>query len=576
MLKIFKGSLSRTEKRLMLLKKSQSLTAWFLLVAHINFMVSCSYYRVKTLDHLNNESVTKQIQKKEKYIILHDGEEAWHLKNIVIDNDRQNIIGVIETLPANHQYYKTAEPRPKTNPYHYRDWEPHYKDKPIYEIHIYTNKNIESLTSEVSIPFITITKVEVYDIHPETILYGISITAGAIAGVMVIIGVIAILTKSSCPFVYISDGKTYHFTGEMYGGAIYPLLQRDDYMPLQNFRPINDVYSLKISNELLEKQYTNLANLIVVDHPENSNVIIDKNGNIQTITGAQLPISALSDKNIDFKEQVSVKDSGPYSFNEANTEDNAISSLTMSFKRPQNSQIAKLILNAKNSYWLDYVYGKFNEQFGVLYNTFANQQRKESAQKLNQWSMEQQIPLSVYIETKRGWKFVDYFNSIGPLASRDIVMPIDLTDVTGEEIKIKLECGFMFWDVDYAAMDFAANKEITKNILKASSAIDENGKEVSDLLSTTDNKYLVQPEAGNIVTVNYKSVPVKKGRKQTVFLHSRGYYEYIRDYKGIPDISYLKSFEEKRAFTRFAKEWYNAFINNQDIYTASLTQRDED
>jgi len=38
-----------------------------------------------------------------------------------------------------------------------------------------------------------------------------------------------------------------------------------------------------------------------------------------------------------------------------------------------------------------------------------------------------------------------------------------------------------------------------------------------------------------------------------LFLHTRGYYEYIRDYKGKPNISELKKFKLTGTFARFAK-----------------------
>ena len=80
---------------------------------------------------------------------------------------------------------------------------------------------------------------------------------------------------------------------EMYGGAIYSSLERDDYMPLPNLKDFNEEYQLKISNELQERQYTNLAELVVIQHPENSSVIIDKNGTIQTIISPFSPSKAI-------------------------------------------------------------------------------------------------------------------------------------------------------------------------------------------------------------------------------------------------------------------------------------------
>ena len=133
-------------------------------------------------------------------------------------------------------------------------------------------------------------------------------------------------------------------------------------------------------------------------------------------------MKAITNTENDATELIKKKDSNSYLFDDETPDGKDVSSLTLSLEKPENSKTGKLILNARNSFWLDYAYGKFNQQFGTYYNTFVKKQRKVPAQKHNQWSLEQNIPLSVYIDTEKGWKFVDYFNSIGPLASRDIIM----------------------------------------------------------------------------------------------------------------------------------------------------------
>lgn len=543
--------------------------SWIVLIAYVNLAIGCSYYSVNSLESLSQESIIEQIQKKNKYIILHQEEKAWHLKDITINDAAHEMKGTLEPVPANHVYYKTAKKEHKANRYK-KPLPPYRTDSPIHEIHIYTTLSTEEHSSQVTIPFSSITRFEVYDTHVGATVFS---ALGFVAIATVLVALIIVATKSSCPFVYIGDGENYTFTGEMYGGAIYPSLERDDYMPLPDCKPVDGQYHIRISNELLERQYTNLANLMVVEHSPSSRVIIDKNGSIQTLTDPELPATAVTATNKNAESLIVKKDSISYLFNDDVNDGYGLSALTLSFKKPKNSKTGKLILNAKNSFWLDYVYGKFNEQFGTYYNTFAEEQKKEKSQKLNQWSLDQNIPLSVYIETEAGWKFVDYFNSIGPLASRDIVMPIDLSQVKGENVKIKLECGFMFWEVDYAAMDFTENIPVKVSEITSESAIDERGNNVSSLIAATDNKYLIQPEIGNVATIQYAASAPTDRNIQSVFLHSRGYYEYIRNYKNMPNILTLQSFKDKGGFTKFSKNQYNEFVSNKDLFAAALTQK---
>jgi len=520
--------------------------------AFLILAIGCSYYKVTSPQI--NASVIEQMHLNNKFFIIHQGINVWHLKGIVLNDEKKEISGFVEALPEDHQNYLT------TNPHSTNRYKPREED-PTIEVHIYISEYVEEAPSEIKIALSSISKIEIYDkaVGATTVSHVFGVLGGVV-GVIAIVGVIVLLTKSSC------------FTGELYGGAIYSSLERDDYMPLPDFNSINGDYQLKISNELLERSYTNLAELLVIDHPNNSNVLIDKNGNIQTILKPESCSKAISDKNIDYTKSILLKDSSSFLFNDDNNKNKELSDLTLTFKKPLNSKNGKLILNAKNSFWLDYIYGKLNEQFGTYYNEFVEKHKKDPATKKIQWSLDQGIPLSVYVETENGWEFVDYFNAIGPLASRDVIMPVDLSKVKTEEVKIKLECGFMFWEIDYAAMDFSENIPVLITHLPPSSSVDEKGNEVSSLIASTDNKYLIQPKVGNEVIIKYVAPAAKNNNVQSFFLHSRGYYEYIRDYKGKPNLIYLSSFRNKGAFTRFSKKHYYEFVDNKDFLKTVLSE----
>ncbi len=536
------------------------------LFAFLNMLAGCSYYHVNTLPTKSVDKTTLyNTLEQPRYFILHQGQHAWHMNNIKVNEDKQEITCTTSDLPPDHLFYMSNKPK-GVNRYHPKT------QFPIYEVHVYIDQYAELNDSLKIIPLGDVSKIEVYDKDAgATTASWVFGSIGIVIGVFVVILVIAALMKSSCPFVYISDGVSYHFTGEMYGGAIYAPLERDDYMPLQGFKPVNSIYQLKISNELLERQYTDLAELLVVQHPLGSRIIIDKNGEIQSITAPVSAQEAYSDNKEDYASSLARVDSNSFLFNESGPLENDFSALTMEFKKPLNAGSGKLILHAKNSFWLDYVYGKFNELFGTSFNKFSEKQKTAPAERMKNWQLSQGIPLSVYIETNDGWQFVDYFNPVGPLASRDLVMPVDVSKIMGEQVKIRLQSGYMFWEVDYAAMDFTKNIPVKVDRLLPESAIDEKGFEVSASLKASDKQYLEQPEPGNEVIVNYRASNSAVGYQYSSFLHSRGYYEYIRDYKNEPDISYLLSFRKEGAFAHFSKEKYLMFVSDEDMITNALT-----
>jgi len=166
------------------------------------------------------------------------------------------------------------------------------------------------------------------------------------------------------------------------------------------------------------------------------------------------------------------------------------------------------------------------------------------------------MPLAVYLETVAGWKFADYFNLPGPMADKEDVLMLDFSDVTGDKVNLKLVSGLLFWDIDFIGMDFSVDQKVIKTVVPLASAMDENQKNVSDLLLSDDDRYLIQPEVTSNTSITFPAPSLLSEMSRSVFLHSKGNYEILRDNKGKPDVAYLKSFLEPGSFTRFSKDHF--------------------
>lgn len=529
--------------------------SWLLLFAFFNTLVSCYYFRVKT-QPLNLESISR-INQERKYIILHNDKEIYHLKDIYINETTKEISGNLEAVDSRHYEFKARYPNNEAPRY-----KPN-KSNPTIEAHIRASNLNLSEFPKVTVPLGSINRIDVYDeAMGKSIFSFVGFTLGVIVSLIVVLVAIVALTKSSCPFVYVFDGENFNFAGELYPGAIYSAIERDDYLPLPQLKAINGKYRIQISNELKEKQYTDLAEILVAEHPANTKVILDKYGEPCLLEAPESPYQALSSNNMDCRQSLLEADSNYYLFNE----EQETCSIYLSFKKKKENKSGKLILKAKNSYWLDYIYGKFNEQFGSRFNEFQKRTNQLPARRIKDWTLEQDIPLKVYLKTENNWKLVDYFELVGPLSSRELVMQVDLSSIQGDSIQLKLECGYMFWEVDYAAMDFNENQSVSLSKHSPIVAIDEKENDVKHLLSKQDKKYLVQPEIGNRVLLEYSPAPARPGFQTSIFLHSRGYYEYIRDYKGEPDLKRLKSFKKKGALPAFSKQLYTELLNSNSLF----------
>ncbi|PTM08207.1 MAG: hypothetical protein DA407_08635 [Bacteroidetes bacterium] len=478
---------------------------------------------------------------------------SWHLNDMVLNDDNQTISGIIQQINTEHLY---KNPRESKRVHGYSK----HKTKPLDEVHFYLKTPTAFNNNEtVSIPLEEIGRISVNDKNTGRSVA--NVVLGTV-GTVFAISLIALALKSSCPFVYIKNGQEYEFVGELYPGSITPNLQRNDYLALPNFHPEQDLYTLKVSNQLKEIQYTDQLQLLSVNHPKRMEVLMDSKGVLQTLENIESPINVKSEGLLQDLDLALNKDNYYYEFNSPQTTSNSTRSMVFEFKKPENAENVKLYLTAKNSVWLDYIFGKFNEQFGSYYNTFQKKQQTIGKEKLSQWTNGQNIPLSVYVKRNDGWKLVERINTVGPLAMRDLVVPIDL-DVNNDEIlQIKLETGFMFWEVDYVGVDFSKNYDLNAEYIDPVSALDQDNTDVTHLLNKQDGLYFMQPNIGDEVIVSFPTPSTNDDlNKTTVFLKNRGYYNYIRDYKGFPNREKLEAFKEDGTFTKFSETSYFEFVN---------------
>jgi len=421
---------------------------------------------------------------------------------------------------------------------------PPVKKSRIVNLYLKEGYNLPSeLPATVTIPMDYISKIEVYDVNLGlTIFTTVLMVAGVLVVLYAIVLLIVILTKESCPFIYSFNGKDYVFEGEIFSGAILPALERHDYLPLPSLKPVAGEYRLKMTNEVKEIQYPNLTELIVVDHPQGSTALLDKNGKCHTLLQPQAPLSARSSINRDILPLLAARDSMKFSGElEAETSQSK-DAVYLAFARPANAKTGKLVLRAKNSFWLDYIMGQFFDLFGDKYAAWYRRQKGRDTGAKGTWSLEQGIPLSVYLKENGEWKFLDYFHVIGAVAEKDVVMECDLSRIEGEVVELKLECGYLFWEIDYAAMDFSAPQQAGSRVVKLAAAVDHNGRDVAGKLNRDDRKYFKMPKIGDQALLTFPAPPQSPGTDRSVFLHSKGYYEVLRDPGGKASLAYLEAF----------------------------------
>jgi len=518
----------------------------------------CYYYKVTRSTEPPAPAVLK-LQDENKFIILHYGDSAWQFKDIMADDN--TITGGIFLLQG-HEKYRTTDAQGANR---YKKRATKDESEVLNEVHIYTSELVQSESVQVSVPIKSINKIEIYD--PAV---GATIASWVFSGLglaIPVVFVVALLTKESCPFIYISDDDAYRFVGEIYSGAIYPSLERDDYLPLPGAKQGQSEYKIKMTNEVYEIQNTNLVELQVLDHPSGSTVLMDKYGNCQTMSNPQSPVEAINLKGRNIINDIKERDTLLYFGDNPEKDQVSTDGIILKFNRPPHSNSAKLVIKAKSTFWLDYVFTRFHGLFGDQYDCWVEKQETIPDKQMKSWQIDQKIPLLVYIEKGKRWKYVDYYNVTGPMAAREDVLSIDLADITSDTIKIKLEFGFMFWEIDYAAIDYSSNVPVTKRTALLESAIDNRETDVKKLLGSSDLFYYVQEKIGDEVNMTF-AIPPRIQTEQTLVLHSKGYYKILLDAKGEQQVKYLLPFRKKGRFPEYSGELFRQHTRTDLKYSS--------
>ena len=532
----------------MLRQHRRSIAVFFLIIFGSLIVDSCAYYKrkVRYKGEINKDEINKNLAKGKQFILVTLANK-WEADNIkIIDDNTLNMdlvsIHRNSLLADKLEYLKyNSKSRVKHGDEIYQQ---------LVVMHLQEDDTLEA--GNINLTFSDIGKIEIYDADvARSIISFVGITAGVLA----IIGIIYALVKSSCPFLYVYDGEEYQLAAETFGGAIYPGLERSDFVMLPMAQSEEGFYQFKIRNELKERQYINKVRLIEAKIPENKSLNIDQNGIIHTIGTPIPPSSAISDSEQDYTAELTSFDTSQFYFNDGAN----VNSLTLNFEKPADIKTGKLILKTKSTLWLDYVFGEFLKLFGLYYNTFAEEQKLKTKEEMGQWSKDQNLPLTVSIYANDKWVEVEQIQPIGPLAAaRDVVIPVDLSGISGENIKVKLSTGFYFWEVDYAGMDYSPDEPIETKYATPSFA-EFNAHNVSNgALNNDDSLYVVQNNVGDVLDLKF-ATQFNSDIETMVFLEVSGYYTHIREFKTLPEFETLKTFRNPGRLSEFSRELFNNY-----------------
>ncbi len=544
------------------------------------------YFQTNTVHEVDAKTVENLIKEK-KYFILHTSNYAYELADPTLSDGYLN--GRLDSLLTIHK--DNLHPKkPNANRFPGQAAE-----DILYEVHLYTALP-DPPASPLHIPLGDFTRMDVYELDKKSTskaevrsIVGIALTTAGAVGI-----IIAIVQENNAnnnqppptssgnsetitcsPQVYIMNDQEALMEGTLYSGAIYASLERNDYLPLSLANPAPKQIQVMVKGEKNEALMFHDVRLLEISHPADRRVLLDRHGKVLLCGQPVSPFHAsIGDGKKNVMHDILAPDAKYYSFTN-DVQGAHASDIVLDFRKPKGIASGKLLIRAKNSPWAYYLFRQYKSLYGEYYNTLIRKKDSADANKVLQCELDQYLPLIVSVRKDGQWKFMDYFPTPGNSGPRDLIMELDLSDQKdADQVEVRLQTTYFFWDLDYAAMDFSKNDEYESRTIDASrlfiSGPDLKQKEVNfnseSHLSVSDQQRLnLEFQIGQKENTN---------QQFSYFLVGKGYYHDDTKFPGKPNFAEISKFSGKGAFDQYSRKKLDELVQAMDDGTVKeLTEK---
>lgn len=367
-----------------------------------------------------------------------------------------------------------------------------------------------------------------------------------------------------CPFVYGWDGEEYRVEGECYSGAVFEAAQRRDWMRLEHTRPDDGTLRLRVYDLLEEVDYIDHLAVLRVQHEAVTEVIPTEDGRLLECRLTE-PRSALDDEGRDVLPLVSggtdrwwlSHPAGRLCKEKTRGQDVAPvrPGLTVTFPKPADADSVTLVARLQNTdRGAELQYGFFQLFGSTLPAQYDRWNRDAEARTALRQVMLREGMLRVSVWSGSEWYTAGYFWEVGLAAFRSVALPLDVSGITGDELKLRFDAPAGVWMVGEIGIDPAAPRPLIPERIPVATARRHDGSDCTEVLHAEDGNHLVL-DTGEWADVQFDipKTTVTADRGISWILESSGYYRMKLDTTAPVQAEILQRiFTEPGFFAEFA------------------------
>jgi hypothetical protein len=383
---------------------------------------------------------------------------------------------------------------------------------------------------------------------------------GVAAAVAVAIVGIAAALKESCPFVYSWDGQRYVFDAEPLGGAICQGLERSEYSRLDYLKPDDGLYKLKFRNEVPETQYLNQVELLLIDHAPDKLIVPDTSGRFYIISDPINPAKAIDENGMDIRTFVEARDGlfwqTQMTESELKRTQDTRHHLTFEFPKPTGARQVRLIVNAGTAIWGSNMIREMLQMRGANVDQWYQAINRHGLKALELFSFnlrEEMYLMKLQVLKDGAFTECAIILGGGPFVSEDRVINVDVHDIVGDKLTLRVDPPKGFWTVDYLSVQYDDSTLAIPLEIPLESGHDQDKQDIRAQLCQFDSSYYVMAHMGDWADIAFNAPPATPGMARSIFLKTKGYYEVQID-KGRPEQTELinRMLREPGAITSYS------------------------
>lgn len=342
---------------------------------------------------------------------------------------------------------------------------------------------------------------------------------------------------NSCPFIYSYDGHGYRLDSETFAGAITRGVQRTDMDNLDHMRPVDGRYRLLLTNERPETQYTDAVILWAVDHKPDAVVHPDATGRLHALQDLAAPSVAVGVRGADARDEILEADDlwwtgDPIEGVTLERPEDFRDGLELRFPLP-GAKTAGLVVDARNTELAPHALKTILELQGDGLVDWYRQVDQDPAlqARIRNWVVrEGTLHVSVWIDG--GWRRQALLLDVGPNLPKTQVAVLDLTDVEGEEVRIRIDAARGLWAIGRVALGEVDETSPERRRLAVGQAVGPRSEDLRRTLAEVDDAYLTTLPGDTVRMTFEAGDPPSGGMRRTVLAETTGFYHLHTGHAG--------------------------------------------